>query len=308
MSFVARSPSVLSTMMCLAACAAVAAVVVGATTEARADNMAAARAQYQRGVAAQERGRFKEAAIAYEAAYLLAPDTALLWNAAHAHRLAGNKRRALLLFRSYARQSTDNRNEAQPFINELKAAIEAEVKARAALAAAAPATTTTTATAPTTAATTTATATTTTATATTTTASSMAPAPPTASAATPSPAAAPAANTNTHANANSNSNSNSTANAASAPAPSEPSITPVAPSYVPAAPQPTPAAVALVPASTDAAVASAAPATTPRKRTPRWVWGVLGFVAGAATVSIACGIALQPPTYPSPAIGTIVLR
>jgi hypothetical protein len=304
MSSVARSPSVLSTMMCLAACAAVAAVVVGATTEARADNMAAARAQYQRGVAAQERGRFKEAAIAYEAAYLLAPDTALLWNAAHAHRLAGNKRRALLLFRSYARQSTDNRNEAQPFINELKATIEAEVKARAALAAAAPATTTTTATAPTTAATTTATATTTTATASTTTASSTAPAPPTASAATPSPAAAPAANTNTHANAN----ANSTVNAASAPEPIEASITPVAPSYVPAAPQPTPAAVALVPPATDAAVASAAPATTPRKRTPRWVWGVLGFVAGAATVSIACGIALQPPTYPSPAIGTIVLR
>jgi len=268
MSSVARSLSALS-MMCFAT------VVVLAPGEARADNMTAARAQYQRGVAAQERGKFKEAAIAYEAAYLLAPDTALLWNAAHAHRLAGNKRRALLLFRSYARQSTDARNEAQPFINQLKVAIEAEAKARAAMAAAAPAAPTTTAN----------------------------------SATTPATASPPAATTTAPV----------ATETAAAPAPAEPAVTPVPPSYAPAAPvaatespaAPAPAApsLALVPTSAaDTVAASAMPVTPQRKRVPRWVWGVLGFLAGAATVSAACGIALQPPTYPSPAIGTIVLR
>jgi hypothetical protein len=268
------------------------AAVLLAPVAARADNTDAARAQYERGINAQKHGKFKEAAIAFEAAYLLAPDTALLWNAAHAHRLAGNKRRALLLFRSYARQSTDNRNEAQPFIAQLKAAIEAEARQRAASGSTAPQPATPMAgTAATSAAAVTPQAATTTTT--TTTATTTAPASPPA---TP-PAAAPAP----------------AATAEVAP-------TPVPPAYAPttaatAAPDPAPVAattptpIQLTPTSTDpTAVATSMPVTVARKRTPRWVWGVLGFLAGAATVSAACGIALQPPTYPSPAIGSVVLR
>ena len=68
---------------------------------------------------------FVEAADNYEKAFALKPDPAVLYNAAQAHRLAGNKQRALDLYQSYLRMyGTDRRAEIEKHIENLKQAIE----------------------------------------------------------------------------------------------------------------------------------------------------------------------------------------
>ena len=68
---------------------------------------------------------FVEAADNYEKAFALKPDPAVLYNAAQAHRLAGNKQRALDLYQSYLRMyGTDKRAEIEKHIENLKQAIE----------------------------------------------------------------------------------------------------------------------------------------------------------------------------------------
>ena len=54
-----------------------------------------ARAHFDRATSAFALGRFDDAAHEYEKAFDLKPDPALLYNAAQAHRKAGNKHRAL---------------------------------------------------------------------------------------------------------------------------------------------------------------------------------------------------------------------
>jgi tetratricopeptide (TPR) repeat protein len=62
-----------------------------------------ARRLYDEATAAFGLGRYSEAAEKYEAAFEVRPDPALLYNAAQAYRLAGNKARALELYRNYIR-------------------------------------------------------------------------------------------------------------------------------------------------------------------------------------------------------------
>jgi len=75
--------------------------------------------------------KYAEAAIAYEKAFELKPDPALLYDAAQAHRLAGNKPRALSLYQSYVRiygRSVSNRAEVERHITELREAIAQDQK------------------------------------------------------------------------------------------------------------------------------------------------------------------------------------
>src|SRR5437868_11164311 len=58
---------------------------------------------FDRGTAAYALGHFEEAAADYEKSFSLKPDPALLFNAAQAHRQAGNKRRALALYQNYVK-------------------------------------------------------------------------------------------------------------------------------------------------------------------------------------------------------------
>src|SRR5262245_50804586 len=88
-----------------------------------------ARAHYKRGIAAYALSHFAEAAEEYEQAFTLEPDPALLYNAAQAHRLAGNKTRALTLYQNYLRIFGDkvpNKAEVTAHIAKLKAAIETD--------------------------------------------------------------------------------------------------------------------------------------------------------------------------------------
>ena len=84
-----------------------------------------ARALNDKATAAFALGRFPEAAAEFEKAFELKPDPALLYNAAQAHRLAGNKERALALYQSYLRVygHGDRRAEAEARVRELKEAI-----------------------------------------------------------------------------------------------------------------------------------------------------------------------------------------
>jgi len=87
-----------------------------------------ARRIYDEATAAFGLGRYAEAAEKYEAAFSLRPDPALLYNAAQSYRLAGNKPRALELYRNYVRLYPDGTNaeDARTHVAALKKAIEEE--------------------------------------------------------------------------------------------------------------------------------------------------------------------------------------
>ncbi len=107
-----------------------------AATVARADNAdpsAEARAHFDKGNAAYALGDYGQAAQEYEKAFSLKPDPALLYNAAQAHRIAGNKPRALLLYQNYLRvfgAQISNRDEVERHIENLQRAIEQDQKAQ----------------------------------------------------------------------------------------------------------------------------------------------------------------------------------
>jgi tetratricopeptide (TPR) repeat protein len=95
-------------------------------TKARADETSEAKVQYERGVGAYALGNYAQAAQFYEAAFALKPDPALLYDAAQAHRFAGHKQRALLLYQNYVLHFSGqipNELEARQHISELKEAI-----------------------------------------------------------------------------------------------------------------------------------------------------------------------------------------
>ena len=95
---------------------------------ARAD-VADARAHYEKATSAYALGHYAEAAAEYEKAFALKPDPALLYNAAQAHRIAGNKQRALLLYQNYLRvfgSQASNRDEVRRLIANLKKAIASD--------------------------------------------------------------------------------------------------------------------------------------------------------------------------------------
>ena len=89
----------------------------------------AARKAYDEATAAFGLGHYTEAAEKYETAFSLRPDPALLYDAAQAYRLAGNRRRALELYRNYLRLYPDRQNadEARNQVATLTKAIEEEM-------------------------------------------------------------------------------------------------------------------------------------------------------------------------------------
>jgi tetratricopeptide (TPR) repeat protein len=103
------------------------ALAVGGRPALAAEPSAARRA-YDEATAAFGLGHYQEAAERYETAFSLRPDPALLYNAAQAYRLAGNRPRALELYRNYLRLYPDRQNadEARNHVAALTKAIEEE--------------------------------------------------------------------------------------------------------------------------------------------------------------------------------------
>ena len=91
-----------------------------------------AKSLFTRGRTAYALGRFSEAAELFEKAFELKQDPAILYNAAQAHRLAGDKKKALVLYQNYLRLFGEQANgsEVERRITELKAAIETENAAK----------------------------------------------------------------------------------------------------------------------------------------------------------------------------------
>jgi tetratricopeptide (TPR) repeat protein len=101
-----------------------------AATPASADNEAA-KAHFKKGLAAYALGHYAEAASEYEEAFNLEPQSALLYDAAQAHRLAGNKERALLLYQNYLRlfPNASEQRDVRRLIETLRRAIAADARA-----------------------------------------------------------------------------------------------------------------------------------------------------------------------------------
>jgi tetratricopeptide (TPR) repeat protein len=85
-----------------------------------------ARRFYEEATAAFGLGRYDLAAEKYEMAFGVRPDPALLYNAAQSYRLAGNKARAMELYRNYVRLYPDRPNaaDARNQVTALKRAID----------------------------------------------------------------------------------------------------------------------------------------------------------------------------------------
>src|SRR5688572_11376368 len=114
-----------STAVCLRSLlpAAFALIALLAAKPAFADDVEEAKTRYKKGLAAFALGRYPEAAVEYEAAFALRPDPALLYNAAQAHRLGGNKQRAYFLYQNYLKlfgKEIHNRDEVEKHIASLK--------------------------------------------------------------------------------------------------------------------------------------------------------------------------------------------
>lgn len=111
--------------------AAVAALLI--SSAATAEPNEALKAEVDRATAAYALGNYPVAAVAWENAFSMKPQAALLYNAAQAHRLAGNKTRALLLYQNLLRfypGQLPNGSEVERHISTLQKAIRAEVKAQ----------------------------------------------------------------------------------------------------------------------------------------------------------------------------------
>lgn len=130
---IVRLRSVLHPRSIFAACLALT-LGIALARPARADDVAQAREHAQKGLSAYALGQYARAASEYEQAFALKADPALLYNAAQAQRLAGNKARALLLYQNYLRlfQDQPNRPEVERHITELQHAIESEKQAQSA--------------------------------------------------------------------------------------------------------------------------------------------------------------------------------
>ena len=98
---------------------------------ALASEPSAARQAYDQATAAFGLGHYAEAAEKYETAFSLRPDPALLYDAAQAYRLAGNRPRALELYRNYLRlyPNRQNAEEARTQVAALTKALEDEKSA-----------------------------------------------------------------------------------------------------------------------------------------------------------------------------------
>ena len=85
-----------------------------------------ARAYHEKAKAAFALSHYAQAAEFFEKAFELKSDPALLYHAAQAHRLAGNKERALTLYENYLRVygRDERRPQIESRIEELKKAIE----------------------------------------------------------------------------------------------------------------------------------------------------------------------------------------
>jgi tetratricopeptide (TPR) repeat protein len=101
--------------------------VLASAAPRRAASQEDARAYNQKATAAFALGKYAAAADYFEKAFELKPDPALLYNAAQAHRMAGDKERALALYQNYVRVyggSPGQRADVEKHIEELKKAIE----------------------------------------------------------------------------------------------------------------------------------------------------------------------------------------
>src|SRR4051812_27371990 len=97
-------------------------LVLLCSPRAHADDLADAKAHYQRGTKLYDLQRYLEAAKEYEAAFELKDEPALLFNIGQAYRFGGENQKAAGAFRSYLRRlpHAANRVEVEARIADLQ--------------------------------------------------------------------------------------------------------------------------------------------------------------------------------------------
>jgi tetratricopeptide (TPR) repeat protein len=97
--------------------------IVGRSGSARGEDVAAARAAFERGTKAYNLAEYGRALESYKEAYNIKADPALLFNIAQCHRLLGHTDEAIAIYRSYLREAPDakNRADVEKRIEELQA-------------------------------------------------------------------------------------------------------------------------------------------------------------------------------------------
>jgi tetratricopeptide (TPR) repeat protein len=114
--------------------------LVGGVARAQGSDCSA-KDHYDRATAAYGLGRFGDAALEFEKSYECKPQAALLWDAAQAHRQAGNRQRAIALLQNYLHVygwQAENGTDVRHVIAELQAQPEAEKRPAVAPAPSAP--------------------------------------------------------------------------------------------------------------------------------------------------------------------------
>jgi tetratricopeptide (TPR) repeat protein len=107
-------------------------ILIALGASAHANDLNEARKHFESAQTHFAVGEFGPAGDEYLAAYKLKPDSALLYNAAQAYRLAGNQEKALILYKNYVQfyPHESNIDEVHTQIAKLKDAIAAAEKAK----------------------------------------------------------------------------------------------------------------------------------------------------------------------------------
>jgi tetratricopeptide (TPR) repeat protein len=110
---------------------AVIVLALAGSTAARADASADARAKFERGSTLYDLGKYVEAAHAYEEAYQIKNDPALLFNIGQAYRLGGDNVQALRAYRAFLRRvpDTPNRPDVERHIANLQRIVDEQKNA-----------------------------------------------------------------------------------------------------------------------------------------------------------------------------------
>lgn len=97
-------------------------LVLTATARAAEPSGEQAKAHVRKATAAYNLGKYTEAAKEYEAAYELTLDANMLFNVAQAHRLAGDREKAITAYRSFIRSApkSEQRSLAETKLRELE--------------------------------------------------------------------------------------------------------------------------------------------------------------------------------------------
>lgn len=112
-SMTARVPGSVVSAIALGVVLAFAPSMAGAQSPPPAQDLASARAHFERGQRLFKVSRYREALEEFKESYLVKPDPVFLYNIAQCHRLLGERSEAIMFYRRYLEGAPESRNRAE---------------------------------------------------------------------------------------------------------------------------------------------------------------------------------------------------